>query len=80
MRGVPGDEPQPRTVKRSRSAMAQAASGSGRRAFVNSRKKLSVVSSATSSAVSPSVSASTAAVCATKAGSLRLPRFGTGAR
>src|SRR5579859_1677094 len=48
--------------------------------FVKSEKKLSVVTSASAAGLSPLMSASTAAVCATKAGSQRLPRWGIGAR
>lgn len=53
---------------------------SGRDTLANSRKKLSLVACA-SSAISICLSAATAAaVWTTKAGSLRFPRFGTGAR
>jgi glycolate oxidase FAD binding subunit len=52
----------------------------GRGTLENRRKKFSVVLAASSSGVRPSVSARTAAVWATKAGSLRLPRCGGGAR
>jgi hypothetical protein len=45
-----------------------------------SRRKLFVVARQTSSKDSARNSASLRAVCTTKAGSLRLPRFGTGAR
>jgi len=65
MRGVPGDEPQPRTVKRSRSPMPQPAAMSGRGILVNSRKKFLVVMSAISASLTPTVSASTLAVLAT---------------
>jgi hypothetical protein len=51
-----------------------------RAAFVNSRKKFSVVAAAIASGATPFSSASMFAVCTTKAGSLRLPRKGCGAR
>src|SRR5579863_7147016 len=53
---------------------------SGGRAFANSRKKFAVVARASSSGVTPLSSATSAAVWVMKAGSLRLPRNGTGAR
>ncbi len=43
MRGVPGDEPQPRIVRRSRSLTPQAPAAAGRGILPKSRKKLSVV-------------------------------------
>src|SRR5688500_18573924 len=46
----------------------------------NSRKKLSDVARASSAMLTPLSSATLAAVWATKAGSLRLPRLGIGAR
>src|SRR5882757_3522262 len=55
-------------------------SASARFALVNSRKKLSVVADSSSAMPTPLSSATLAAVWATKAGSLVLPRFGTGAR
>lgn len=48
--------------------------------LANSRKKLAVVASSSSRALIPLRVASTAAVCLTKAGSLRLPLCGMGAR
>ena len=63
MRGVPGDEPQPRMVRRSRSPMRQRPAGRG--ILPNSRKKFAVVSVAISASSTPIVSASTLAVCAT---------------
>ena len=50
MRGVPGDEPQPRIVKRSLSPTGYAATSSGRRILLKRRKKLLVVIAAISSA------------------------------
>src|SRR3954447_785984 len=49
-------------------------------ALVNRRKKLSVVARSISATVSPHTSASVRATWAVKAGSLVLPRIGTGAR
>ena len=46
----------------------------------NTRRALPVVSAASSAAVTPRTSASSAAVCATQAGTLLLPRLGTGVR
>src|SRR5260370_25754068 len=51
-----------------------------RSAFAKSRKKLSVVAASNSAMPTPFSSATLAAVWATKAGSLVLPRLGTGAR
>src|SRR5215470_3714117 len=51
-----------------------------RSALANSRKKLSVVTASSSARLTPLSSATLAAVWATNAGSLVLPRFGTGAR
>src|SRR3981081_3240776 len=51
-----------------------------RSALANSRKKLSVVAASSSATPTPLSSATLAAVWATKAGSLVLPRVGTGAR
>ena len=48
--------------------------------FLNNRKKLSVVCWETASRSMSLTAAIAAAVWATKAGSLRFPRFGTGAR
>src|ERR1051326_3757785 len=55
-------------------------SAHGRFARVNSRKKFSVVVSASAAKLTPFISASISAVCRTNAGSLRLPRWGMGAR
>src|SRR6266850_1594982 len=52
----------------------------GGRTLPNRRKKLAVVTAASTSGSSPLRSATAAAVAATNAGSLRLPRCGTGAR
>src|SRR5262249_35723534 len=49
-------------------------------AFVNSRKKFSRVTAASCPGSMPLSVATAAAGAATKAGSLRLPRYGTGAR
>ena len=57
-----------------------AASTLARSALANSRKKLSVVAASSSATPTPLSSATLAAVWATKAGSLVLPRLGTGAR
>lgn len=48
--------------------------------FANRRWKFSVVASASVSSGMPRSSATNSAVCRTKAGSLVLPRWGTGAR
>ncbi len=52
----------------------------GRRALSKSRKKFSLVAWASAATETPLSSASSAAVWTMKAGSLRLPRIGTGAR
>src|SRR5690606_16769439 len=80
MRGTPGDEPQPSIVKRSVSPTAQAPCLAGRGAFENRRKKFSVVICVICSVLTLIVSARAFAVLTTYAGSLRLPRMGTGAR
>src|SRR3954453_10528590 len=49
-------------------------------AFRNSRRKFAVVTLAMAPGVRPWISARTEAVCTTQAGSLRLPRNGTGAK
>ena len=76
-RGTPPDEPQPRMVNVS----VMRRPGSRAAPCANRRKKLSVVCARDlASARRPRICASTLAVSTTKAGSLRLPRYGTGAR
>src|SRR4051812_3535608 len=63
-----------------REGQAHAAAAAGRGTLENNLKKFSVVWRAISSGVTPRTSASTLATSDTYAGSLRLPRYGIGAR
>src|SRR3569833_1930411 len=73
--GQPGDAP-----RRTAAQDADFQTHAGRCTLENSRKKLSVVVVANSPSLQPYSTASILAVCTTKAGSLVLPRCGTGAR